>query len=896
MKIDKLLLKFSFAFIVMMSIFSCADSEEFNGEMSSYGDMQLKLYKEAGRPKSESRVGGDAIDYLVNIAKVKLSFTYNNSDIELILPMNSSIGDAAEFGIGSDPVKMMAGTYKLKGYLLYDRLDQEIGYGEPTIDEQTLVVEESNLSIHNIFVNAVERGRIKFNLTKDLSDFSRVAAEDRPREYTFTEIATFDITLKDTKNEQSSLSFTNIEGEIDLQYGDEGSKSIRIVSDSILYLNGGSYKIYSLTLKNSAGDLLEYTKYKSDGIVLDIKDNVLLEADVPVKIYSTDRYIFDYYALKDIWVALDGPNWHYKGDGIPDGANWNFNKDVDMWGQQPGVALHHGGRVATLNIGSFNPNPNNDGHGDIPDDALGTLTELVELFIGTHNDRVDEIGTTYETNYNLNPYLRSLSGNPINKSDEARMEYAKDLFKALHPIEADKISDIIMDVSSRKGQPYYVAPAPYAVVPHGYLSNRITSIPASLGKLTKLKTLFIANTLVADLPDTFVDLVSLTDLEIYNCPKMVKIPDVVAKLSSLVLVNVSVNEHMQVGVMTDFLDKLFKGPSMKELQILYATDNNLTEIPESINKVVKLGLLDLSMNKLTSIPSMGPNVSPVQLAFDGNLLTELKVDANGIFCDMSDLESIICSNNKFTTFPDVFSTNDAVAIKAIDFSINLMEERTDTSDASIDAFKGVNCDVLNLSHNLYETIPIRFSRSKSKIAFLNMSTNKIDTLRGASLMGMVTITALDFSGNRLSTVPLGETERFGFDVNLPHLSGVDVSRNSYETIPSAYFNGYGINSFYISDQSDDDGNRTLTEWPAGIEEYLGLRVLLVDGNDLRTIRKMPTLLNLFAVNNNPNLAMEVPFEMCRRLSEGTILFHYDVSQTGITGCPILGIGEGDYLE
>ena len=890
MKINKSLLKFCFALVAMVSIFSCTDSDEIDNRMHGYGDMQLKLYKEVSEPAGATRAEDGVIDYLANVAKVKLSFIYENSNLELVLPMNASEGETAEFGIGSTPVKMLAGSYKIVGYILYDKLDQEIGYGEPTAEEELVVVDEAHLSIHEICVNVTERGKIKFNLTKDFSDFTRaIDTDDRPREYTFDDIKEFDITLMDANDPLKRIYFSEIEGEIDLEYAEDGYKSVRIVSDSILFVEAGSYKIYSLVVKNSAGDLLEYSKLKFDDVIFNVEDNALLTADVPVKIYSTDLYIYDYYAIKEIWEALDGPNWSFKGEGVPDGTNWNFNKDIDMWGLQPGVMVHPNGRVATLNIGSFNPNPNNDGHGDVPA-ALGVLTELVELHLGTHNDRIDEIGTnTYASNHDLNPYLRSLSGNPINASDETRMEYAKNLLKALHPISPDNISDIIMDVSTRKGKPYYVAPAPYAVVPHGRLTNHITSLPEELGNLTKLHTLFIANNLVSDLPDSFVKLTKLTDVEIYNCPKMTKIPDVVAELSSIILLNISANEHM-AATMPAFLDKLFTGPSQREIQILYCTDNMLAELPTSVKNLKKLGLLDLSTNKLTTIPPLGIDVSPVQLAFDSNQLTELQVDENGFFCNVADIETIMCSNNKFEYFPNIFTSESNLSVQSIDFSGNKLKGVDET-----DAFKGVYCDVLNLSYNEFTDIPIAFAESKSKIAFLDMKMNKLDSIRGASLMGMITTTALDFSGNNLSNSPYGEEVPFSFARELPFLNGVDLSRNSYEKIPDAFFNGYGINSFFISDQADEDGNKTLTEWPEGIEVYLGLRVLLVDGNDIRTIRKMPTLLNAFSVKGNPNLAMEVPFEVCRRLSEALMMFEFDLTQTGITGCPILGIGEGEDL-
>lgn len=38
---------------------------------------------------------------------------------------------------------------------------------------------------------------------------------------------------------------------------------------------------------------------------------------------------------------------------VPEGTNWNFNKELDMWGNQPGVSLNDEGRVTGLSIEGF---------------------------------------------------------------------------------------------------------------------------------------------------------------------------------------------------------------------------------------------------------------------------------------------------------------------------------------------------------------------------------------------------------------------------------------------------------------------------------------------------------------------------------------------------------------
>ena len=71
---------------------------------------------------------------------------------------------------------------------------------------------------------------------------------------------------------------------------------------------------------------------------------------------ESSEYLKDYIALKEIWEALDGPNWSYAGEVQKLGINWNFNKDIDLWGEQPGVQLHSDGRIASITIEDFGGN------------------------------------------------------------------------------------------------------------------------------------------------------------------------------------------------------------------------------------------------------------------------------------------------------------------------------------------------------------------------------------------------------------------------------------------------------------------------------------------------------------------------------------------------------------
>ena len=91
-----------------------------------------------------------------------------------------------------------------------------------------------------------------------------------------------------------------------------------------------------------------------EGKAFVISDNTTnIEANVPIKLSETFEYIKDYLALKEIWEAMDRKNWSFYGDAAAHGSNWNFDEELDMWGDQPGVTLNNQGRVVGLVLAGF---------------------------------------------------------------------------------------------------------------------------------------------------------------------------------------------------------------------------------------------------------------------------------------------------------------------------------------------------------------------------------------------------------------------------------------------------------------------------------------------------------------------------------------------------------------
>ena len=116
---------------------------------------------------------------------------------------------------------------------------------------------------------------------------------------------------------------------------------------------------------------------------------------------------------------------------------------------------------------------------------------------------------------------------------------------------------------------------------HGVLINGLTSLPKEIGRLKKLETLNIANGELVSLPDSIVHLESLSSIEIYNCPKMISFPTQIGQLPALRSVNISNNKQWSSAEIEAGIEALANGASRKSIEILYARENNISQLPKS---------------------------------------------------------------------------------------------------------------------------------------------------------------------------------------------------------------------------------------------------------------------------------------------------------------------------
>ena len=858
------------ACLSLLAVSSCAVEEEMDYREKDYGYVQFKLYKEASYETTKAIV--EELDYLSQVSKVTVTLEYGESRISQTLVVSASSNEAAEYGMRSDKLKLLAGEYRLMKFTLYDKLDQAVYEGVPS--EANFAVVEGGLTSHDLLVNVTPRGKVRFSLIKD------IVTKAASRAYTFDEISEIDIEIRNTSTGVKTL-FEELPAEFSVHFTEDndedfGYQTSSSVCDTLLTLKAGVYEVISYTSYDENGKLLENCSNVSAN-QFEVFDNRITETDVPVKLYEADPYIQDYYALKAIWESLDGENWYYIGENYPSGTNWNFNKDVDMWGDQPGVKLHSNGRVALLDISNFGA------RGDCSE-RLGDLTELVELYMGTHNDT-----------HNIYDPLRD------RESGMSRMDRHKAYLSQIHPRTqmSEPIARALMennimipeiamhlqyseDEIIEKGTGAMKERPELKDMNFGKITHGLTSIPESIGNLKNLEMFYVANCLITKLPESMATLPALTDVEVYNCPELKEFPMVLSKMPNLVSLLISNNRQWTAEDLYEGLDALAQGPSKGLIQMLYVNQNNLAVVPASFKNLVKLGLLDLSSNKIEYFEeALGQSVNLVQCFLDDNQLTTLPKDEEGYFCGIEDVETFSVKLNKIKKFPNIFSAKSIYTMASVDFSYNDIDGFEGAEDGT---YNGIKVSTLTLNNNPYLTkYPKCLAETNSVVGYVSLRGCSVDEIPEGSFTyeNSPSLMSLDLSYNKLDKFP-----REMHAGNLPYLYGVDVSYNRFSSFPWEPLDSFYLTVLSVRGQRNANGERCLSEWPTGIYNHTGMRALYMGSNNLGKIDDtISYLIYVLDISDNPNIIFDAT-DICSAISSGLYTLIYDQTQE-IRNCDIL---------
>ncbi len=869
-----------------LSLVSCSDDDDIYS--SEYGYVQFMVYKSQADTRADStstRAEVDQLERLYDAQKVRVVLEYEGSTITQTLVLESYNMENGEYGMQSEKLQLLSGDYTVVGFYLYDNLDEPLYSG---ISGDSFTIVPGGLEIQPLYADAIGRGEVTFKLIKALSEtradegaypFSNIKVIDISVRNTFTrEITTFDsIPVSITNSFDESKTYTGTDGQEHHYQSTYGKCS------GTYMLTAGDYEISSYS---TYSDTRRRTRLETVSLAssdrFTVEDNKLTEdAEVPIQLSGTADYINDYLALKVIWEKLGGEKWSYYGEEQSGGVNWNFNKDLDLWGNQPGVTLDGNGRVETLEINGFGP------AGNVPDE-IGQLSELKVLYLGTHTELIG--GSIASSTL--------LSNMSDSQKKDFRMNYRDNV---LSRDIRNNLSDGLKDFINRDPNKKEIKSVMQKDVSSGTMTNGITGISKAIMRCTQLQALYVANSPMTSFfvevenPEystegySWEDMESFTDIEIYNT-KLTELPvEMMANLTNIQTANLSRNPEISASTLLQNFKDLLKGPFAKSIQILYLGYNNLEDTPEFLsseyNQLEKLALLDLTHNNLKHIYPFGKDVNIMDFYLDYNELTELPVHTDGYFFGYYDCEEFTLTHNKLKALPNAFNAHSSYLIDSFDASHNeIIGVGVDGNGNPYDDFRGINATSLDLSYNRLTEFPSILFSTASPMYTLNLAGNGITEVKEGALKGdrSYYLETLDMSYNQLESLA---DEEFS-STRLPFLYGLGLSYNKFSSFPLGPLYNRTMTVMEIRGQRDDEGNRCLREWPTGLYTNVGLLAFYIGSNDLRKIDDtISTRIYIFDIADNPNIQIDLS-DVCYYIQAGYYMLIYDKTQD-IRGCDYL---------
>lgn len=818
-----------------------------------YGYVQFHLFKKGSYTKA-----GDKLEYLRDAAKIRVTLRSQDNDIITPVAVVEAVDkNLSEWGLQTAKIRLIAGKYTMTAYEIYDGLDNSVLVGSPS-ETVVLDVKPNGIVSEDIALNVVDRGWAKFRLVKDLSEIvGTKAGKDGADEHPFYGIQSVDLTVKN-KNTGEITEITNIEVTHKFVDGEKAADPDYIsgicVSDTLVALKGGTYTV---TKFRTYFDYFRKVYETSTNVAENefvVKDNQETDADVPVTLHTTSGHVQDALALREIWEALDGPNWRIK---------WEFNCDVDAWTANTGVQILGNGRVASLDL------TGTGAKGAMPA-AIAKLTELRQLTLGTIGYNAAAGGTTVTTGRKLTyftPEDHEADRRLTIGTRDPRSRFSKELQQSFE-IAGDPVKPSVKSLSER--MPVMYKPEVNA--------TDIVSLPDEINQLKNLEHITIAFSPIKTFPADMSGLTALTDVEIFACTELTEFPKGLATCPKLTSLTYSFNVNTAVSSMEEGISAINNGPASKTIQLLYFPNQRIDNMPD-LSNIPRLSVLVIQGCGLKSFTApFSKDQFFVQFMASDNELTSLPRDEKGNFLAYNaETEEVNFSGNKFTELPDIFDAKSAYQVGTVDFSKNQI-----ASVEHGDAYRGIKAATFDISYNKLKELPVQlFGTSSSSISYLKIDGNGMEKISKEAIEGKYTYrtTTISMAYNKLKSLP----DEFD-SLTFPYLSGIDMSYNRFDYFPYTAVNNQYLSVFIFRHQRDADGDRCMRTWPAGIGQALaGLRALYLGSNDIRVVTdELSYMIYNLDIQDNPNISIDVS-AVCSYIKSGWFNLMYSPGQD-IRGC------------
>ena len=830
----------------------CTDEAEPVSE-PGYGYVQFHLFKKGSYTKA-----GDKLEYLRDAAKIRVTLRSHDNDIITPVAVVEAVDkNLSEWGLQTAKIRLIAGKYTMTAYEIYDGLDNSVLVGAPS-ETVVLDVKANGIVSEDIALNVVDRGWAKFRLVKDLSEIvGTKAGKDGADEHPFYGIQSVDLTVKN-KNTGEITEITNIEVTHKFVDGEKAADPDYVsgicVSDTLVALKGGTYIV---TKFRTYFDYFRKVYETSTNVAENefvVKDNQETDADVPVTLHTTSGHVQDALALREIWEALDGPNWRIK---------WEFNCDVDAWTANTGVQILGNGRVASLDL------TGTGAKGAMPA-AIAKLTELRKLTLGTIGYNAAAGGTTVTTGRKLTyftPEDHEADRRLTIGTRDPRSRFSKELQQSFE-IAGDPVKPGVKSLNER--MPVMYKPEVNA--------TDIVSLPDEINQLKNLEHITIAFSPIKIFPADMSGLTALTDVEIFACTELTEFPKGLATCPKLTSLTYSFNVNTAVSSMEEGISAINNGPASKTIQLLYFPNQRIDNMPD-LSNIPRLSVLVIQGCGLKSFTApFSKDQFFVQFMASDNELTSLPRDEKGNFLAYNaETEEVNFSGNKFTELPDIFDAKSAYQVGTVDFSKNQI-----ASVEHGDAYRGIKAATFDISYNKLKELPVQlFGTSSSSISYLKIDGNGMEKISKEAIEGKYTYrtTTISMAYNKLKSLP----DEFD-SLTFPYLSGIDMSYNRFDYFPYTAVNNQYLSVFIFRHQRDADGDRCMRTWPTGIGQALaGLRALYLGSNDIRVVTdQLSYMIYNLDIQDNPNISIDVS-AVCSYIKSGWFNLMYSPGQD-IRGC------------
>ncbi|KAL0265933.1 UNVERIFIED_CONTAM: hypothetical protein PYX00_011650 [Menopon gallinae] len=323
--------------------------------------------------------------------------------------------------------------------------------------------------------------------------------------------------------------------------------------------------------------------------------------------------------------------------------------------------------------------------------------------------------------------------------------------------------------------------------------------------------------------------------------------------------------------------------SLSQLQELSLSHNQLTTLPGEIGNLSQLRRLYLNHNQLTTLPKEIESLSQLQgLSLCFNQLTELP----GGIGSLSQLQNLSLGNNRLTTLPKEIESLSQLQ------GLSLYHNQLTELPGGIGSLSQLQN--LSLGNNRLTTLPKEIE-SLSQLQGLSLYHNQLTELPGG-IGSLSQLQKLRLYYNRLTTLP-GEIG------NLSQLQKLYLDNNQLTELPGEIGSLSQLKDLYIRNnrlitlpkeigrlshlQEFDLGNNQLTTLPGEIGSLSQLQVLDFGNNQLTTLPKeIENLLQLKWLNLSGNQLTALPREIASLTS---------IILLNLRNNPLEEHGEGDTL-